>query len=132
MPPRRRTSTDSPTTARRSGALWSGVARRQPPYEWQRRLARADSVLAADDRIVFRESLALPEYKRSRRDEKAFHRLSAARPPQVAVVAVAREQVGFLWAVMRDAPEPLGYLPPAEYEAQYCAARSDSAALELK
>ena len=33
---------------------------------------------------------------------------------------------------MRDAPEPLGYLPPAEYEAQYCAARSDSAALALK
>ena len=96
------------------------------------RLARADSVLAADDRIVFGESLALPEYNRSRRDEKVFHRLSAARPPQLAVVAVAREQVGFLWAVMRDAPEPLGYLPPAEYEAQHCAARSDSAALALK
>ena len=61
-----------------------------------------------------------------------FRRLSAARPPQVAVVAVVRELVGFLWAVMRDVPEPLGYLPPAEYEAQYCAARSDSAALELK
>ena len=35
-----------------------------------------------------------------------FRRLSAARPPQVAVVAVARELVGFLWAVMRDTPEP--------------------------
>ena len=36
-----------------------------------------------------------------------FRRLRAARPPQVAVVAVARELVGFLWAVMRDAPEPV-------------------------
>ena len=62
---------------------------------------------------MFGESLALLEYKRSQRDEKVFHQLSAARPPQVAVVAVARELVGFRWAVMRDAPEPLGYLPPA-------------------
>ena len=45
-------------------------------------------------------------WKAQHRAHKVFHRLSAARPPQVAVVAVARELVGFLWAVMRDVPEP--------------------------
>ena len=45
-------------------------------------------------------------WKAQHRAHKVFRRLSAARPPQVAVVAVARELVGFLWAVMRDAPEP--------------------------
>ena len=40
------------------------------------------------------------------RAHTVFRRLSAARPPQVAVVAVARELVGCLWAVMRDVPEP--------------------------
>ena len=51
---------------------------------------------------------------------------------KVVAVAFARELVGFLSAVMRDAPEPPRYLPPEVYEAQYCAARSDSAALALK
>ena len=46
-------------------------------------------------------------WKAQHRAHKVFRRLSAARPPQVAVVAVARELVGFLWAVMRDVPEPL-------------------------
>ena len=46
-------------------------------------------------------------WKAQHRAYKVFHRLSAARPSQVAVVAVARELVGFLWAVMRDAPEPV-------------------------
>ena len=214
--------------ARRGLVYREGTAWRQPHYEWLRRLARSDSPLAAEDRIVFGEYLALLEYKLSRRDEldrqitalaltpalaprvarlpcfrgldthgamvlateladwsrfgsarelmadfslvprehssgkrhrrgsltkagtshvrhvlvqaawsyrfapkvgvalkkrqagqdpqviahawkaqhrahKVFRRLSAARPPQVAVVAVARELVGFLWAVMRDA-----------------------------
>lgn len=31
-----------------------------------------------------------------------YHRLSLRRGPQIAVVAVARELVGFLWAVMRE------------------------------
>jgi len=31
-----------------------------------------------------------------------FHRLAARKPKQVAATAVAREMVGFLWAVMRD------------------------------
>ena len=33
---------------------------------------------------------------------KLFRRISARRPSQIAVVAVAREFVGFLWAVMRE------------------------------
>ena len=45
-------------------------------------------------------------WKAQHRAHKVFRRLSAARPPQVAVVAVARELVGFLWAVIRDATEP--------------------------
>ena len=31
-----------------------------------------------------------------------FHRLAVKKPSQVAVTAVAREMVGFLWAVLRD------------------------------
>ncbi len=218
--------------ARRGLVYREGTPWRQPHYEWLRRLARVDSPLAAEDRLVFGAYLALLEYKLSRRDEldrqiaalaltpalalkvvrlqcfrgldthgamvlateladwrrfgsarelmayvglvprehssgdrqrrgsitkagnshvrhvlvqaawsyrfapkvgvalkkrqegqdaqviahawkaqhrahKVFRRLSAARPPQVAVVAVARKLVGFLWAVMRDAPEPL-------------------------
>jgi len=34
-----------------------------------------------------------------------YHRLAARRPPQIAVVATARELVGFLWATMRDVAE---------------------------
>ena len=33
---------------------------------------------------------------------KLFHRLAVKKPRQVAATAVAREMVGFLWAVMRD------------------------------
>jgi len=33
---------------------------------------------------------------------KLFHRLAERRPSQVAATAVAREMVGFLWAVLRD------------------------------
>jgi transposase len=32
--------------------------------------------------------------------------LAHRKQPQIAVVAVARELVGFLWAVMRDLPAP--------------------------
>jgi transposase len=44
-------------------------------------------------------------WKVQHRTYTVFHRLSAKRPPQIAVGAVAREWVGFLWAVMRDAPD---------------------------
>lgn len=33
---------------------------------------------------------------------KLFHRLAAKKPKQVAATAVAREMVGFLWAVLND------------------------------
>ncbi|MFQ5524383.1 MAG: transposase [Acidimicrobiia bacterium] len=33
---------------------------------------------------------------------KLFHRLAARKPKQVAATAVARERVGFLWAVLRN------------------------------
>jgi transposase len=217
--------------ARRGLVFREGTNWRQPHYEWLRRLASARSPLAAEDRVVFGEYLALLEYKLSRRDEldrqiealaltpalapriarlqcfrgidthgamvlatelsdwrrfgsarelmaffglvprehssgerqrrgsitkagnsyvrhvlvqaawsyrfapkvgtalkrrqlgqdarviahawkaqhrahKVFRRLSATRPPQIAVVAVARELVGFLWAVMQEAPQP--------------------------
>ncbi len=41
-------------------------------------------------------------WKAQLRLHKLFRRLSAHRPSQIAVVAVAREFVGFLWAVMRE------------------------------
>jgi len=33
---------------------------------------------------------------------KLLHRLAEKKPNQVAATAVAREMVGFLWAVLRD------------------------------
>ena len=33
---------------------------------------------------------------------KVFHRLAAKKPKQVAATAVARELVGFLWAVLHE------------------------------
>lgn len=33
---------------------------------------------------------------------KVFHRLAARKPKQVAATAVAREMIGFLWAVLRE------------------------------
>ena len=41
-------------------------------------------------------------WKAQHRAHKVFRRLSATRPSQIAVVAVARELVGFLWAVMQE------------------------------
>jgi transposase len=41
-------------------------------------------------------------WKAQHRCYKLFHRIAAKRPPQIAAVAVARELVGFLWAVMQD------------------------------
>ena len=41
-------------------------------------------------------------WKAQHRAHKLFRRVSATRPSQVAVVAVARELVGFLWSVMRE------------------------------
>ena len=35
-----------------------------------------------------------------------YEHLSYRKLPQIAVVAVARELVGFLWAVMPDVPTP--------------------------
>jgi transposase len=74
--------------ARRGLVYREGTAWRQPHDEWLRRLARADSALAAEDRIVFREYLALLEYKLSRRDELdrqiADLALTPALAPKVA------------------------------------------------
>jgi len=36
-----------------------------------------------------------------------YQRLAFRTKPQIAVVAVTRELVGFLWAVMQDAPAPV-------------------------
>jgi hypothetical protein len=35
-----------------------------------------------------------------------YQHLAYRKLPQIAVVAVARELVGFLWAVMRELPTP--------------------------
>ena len=45
-------------------------------------------------------------WKAQHRLHKRYQHLSAHKPPQIAVVAVARELVGFLWAVMQDVPLP--------------------------
>ena len=41
-------------------------------------------------------------WKAQHRCYKLFHRIAAKRPSQIAAVAVARELVGFLWAVMQE------------------------------
>lgn len=41
-------------------------------------------------------------WKCQHRLHKVFHRLAARKPRQVAATAVARELVGFLWAVLQD------------------------------
>jgi transposase len=43
-------------------------------------------------------------WKAQQRLHKLYNRLAYRKRPQVAAVAVARELVGFLWAVMRDCP----------------------------
>ena len=41
-------------------------------------------------------------WKAQHRLYKRYQHIAHRKPPQVAVVAVARELIGFLWAVMRD------------------------------
>jgi transposase len=41
-------------------------------------------------------------WKAQHRLHKRYQQLAHRRPPQIAVVAVARELIGFLWAVMRE------------------------------
>jgi transposase len=45
-------------------------------------------------------------WKAQQRLHQRYQHLAYRKPPQIAVVAVARELVGFLWAVMRDLPTP--------------------------
>ena len=45
-------------------------------------------------------------WKAQQRLHQRYQHLAYRKLPQVAVVAVARELVGFLWAVMRDLPTP--------------------------
>lgn len=45
-------------------------------------------------------------WKAQQRLHKRFQHLAYRKQPQIAVVAVARELVGFLWAVMKELPAP--------------------------
>ena len=54
--------------ARRGFVYREGTAWSRPHLRWLTQLARDDSPLAAEDRLVFREYLALFEYKLQRRD----------------------------------------------------------------
>ena len=49
-------------------------------------------------------AVILHAWKAQQRLHQRFNHLSYRKRPQIAVVAVARELVGFLWAVMQDAP----------------------------
>lgn len=63
----------------RDGSNWS-----QAHYEWLRRLAAAASPLAAEDRRVFGEYLALLEYKLARRDALDAEIAALALTPALA------------------------------------------------
>jgi hypothetical protein len=43
-------------------------------------------------------------WKAQQRLHARYNHLAYRKQPQIAVVAVARELVGFLWAVMQDGP----------------------------
>jgi hypothetical protein len=45
-------------------------------------------------------------WKAQQRLYQRYQHLAHRKQPQIPVVAVARELVGFLWAVMRDLPTP--------------------------
>ena len=45
-------------------------------------------------------------WKAQQRLHRRFTHLTHRKPPQVAIVAVARELIGFLWAAMQDVPAP--------------------------
>ena len=45
-------------------------------------------------------------WKAQQRLHQRYNHLSYRKRPQIAVVAVARELVGFLWAIMRDLESP--------------------------
>lgn len=47
-------------------------------------------------------------WKAQQRLHQRYEHLAYRKQPQIAVVAVARELVGFLWAVMQDLPTPEG------------------------
>ncbi len=49
-------------------------------------------------------SVIVHAWKAQQRLHQRFNHLSCRKRPQIAVVAVARELVGFLWAVMQDTP----------------------------
>jgi len=51
-------------------------------------------------------------WKAQQRLHKRFHHLAYRKSPQIAVVAVARELVGFLWAVMQGLPAAAPSLAP--------------------
>ena len=46
-------------------------------------------------------------WRAQRRLHRRYHRLSERMPKQKAVTAVARELVGFLWAMLQDDPRYL-------------------------
>ena len=45
-------------------------------------------------------------WKAQHRLHKRYQQIAHRRPPQIAVVAIARELIGFLWSVMRDLDVP--------------------------
>ncbi len=57
-------------------------------------------------------AVTLHAWKAQQRLYAMYHRLSLRRGPQIAVVAVARELVGYLWAVMRDLEVARETAPP--------------------
>jgi transposase len=52
-------------------------------------------------------------WKAQQRLHKRYVHLSYRKQPQVAVVAVARELIGFLWATLQDLPDPTAAAPTA-------------------
>ena len=58
-------------------------------------------------------AVTLHAWKAQQRLYTMYHRLSLRRSPQIAVVAVARELIGYLWAVMRELETPRAFATTA-------------------
>ena len=87
--------------ARRCFIYRAGIHRRPVQYTWLRQLTDVTSPLAPEDQIVFGEYFELLEYKLSRRDALDQH-IEVLAPTPAYASAVARELIGYLWAVMRE------------------------------
>lgn len=99
------TEHSSGTRERRGGITKAGNSRCRHilvQAAWQARRPPRKSALLTRRQQGQSPLVVAHTWKAQQRLYTLFHRIAARRPAQIAAVAVARELVGFLWAVMQD------------------------------